>query len=191
MVTRIAITNNNDQHIIGYRCPIINGVSRVDLLEESVHVLDIEKMYAMTLGTDKLRPGGISGERLDCESEVGDGRVVPTSNTHQESKCSNERSGSRVVKVTRTKRRKSDIPVVSTSRYAGRVAGNDVGTGNRRSSRNRTPNVVTNMPTLGCSANLYEDVCSIFTDPKSDLGEENEPASTREALSGPHREGEY
>jgi hypothetical protein len=79
-------------------------------------VLDVEKMYAATLGDSRLRLGGISSDQLDLEGSVaGDGRAVSTSDTHQELKCCDERGESRVVSRSSRKRRKEDIPVVGTS----------------------------------------------------------------------------
>ncbi len=81
------------------------------------------------------------------------GKVVSTSETHQESKCSNERGESRVVRKSVKKRRKDDLPVVRTRESGIEVTGsgsNDVETSNRRvsSRKNKFQNHITNVRSL-------------------------------------------
>ncbi len=43
-VTRIAVTNDKERHIVAYRCPVFFGVLK-ESQEESVYVRDVEEMY--------------------------------------------------------------------------------------------------------------------------------------------------
>ena len=62
-------------------------------------------------------------------------------------------------------------------------------TSNRRvSSRNKFPNHITNVRSLGDigdSAKVYYDVCAMMAETGGD-SDEPDPTSTREALEGPH-----
>ena len=68
-----------------------------------MHVADVERMYAATLGTDNLRGGSIPSDGLDLEgsndAELGG---VSTSSSNRESKCSTEKSKNREVRVSMT-----------------------------------------------------------------------------------------
>jgi hypothetical protein len=87
-VTRIAVTNDSDRHIIAYRCPVFLGVVKRSQ-EEAVHVRDVEELYLTTLGAHQPRKEGISCDGFDSAgSDADEGRDVSTSGTHQESKCS-------------------------------------------------------------------------------------------------------
>jgi hypothetical protein len=150
---------------------------------------------AATLGTGKLRPGGISGDRLGLAGPVTEsGREVPTS-THQESKYSTSEDESRVVKRSKRKRRKEDIPVVPTSSGCGEAVSisSDVGTAtsNRRISlRNKRKNIVTNATSLGDigdTSTVCKDVCKMMSATVGDVEKEIDPSSTNEALAGSHR----
>ncbi len=71
-------------------------------------------MYAATLGIDDLRGGGIPGDGLGLEGSVAEFEGVSTSESNRESKCSAE-SQNREIRVSKRRRRKSDIPVVRAS----------------------------------------------------------------------------
>ncbi len=71
VVTGIGIINNGHKHIIAYRSPIFLGLHQHHK-SESVHVADVERMYAATLGTDDLRGGGIPGDGLSLEGSVAE-----------------------------------------------------------------------------------------------------------------------
>jgi hypothetical protein len=193
-VTRIAVTNDSDRHIIAYRCPVFLGVVKRSQ-EEAVHVRDVEQLYLATLGNHRPREEGIPGDGLDfAESGADAGRDVSTSSTHQESKCSNERGESRVVRRSVKKRRKEDLPVVHTSVTGIEVtgsSGNDVETSSRRvSTRTKHANHITNVKSLGDigdSAKVYYDVCAMMAEIGESVNDEPDPTSTREALEGPHR----
>jgi hypothetical protein len=193
-VTRIAVTNDSDRHIIAYRCPVFLGVVKRSQ-EEAVHVRDVEQLYLATLGNHRPREEGIPGDGLDfAESGADAGRDVSTSSTHQESKCSNERGESRVVRRSVKKRRKEDLPVVHTSGTGTEVtgsSGNDVEISSRRvSTRTKHVNHITNVKSLGDigdSAKVYYDVCAMMAEIGESVNDEPDPTSTREALEGPHK----
>ncbi len=105
---------------------------------------DVEEMYLSTLGRRRPRKEGIPSDGFDSEeSEADVGRIVSTSKTHQESKCSDERGESRVVRKSVKKRRKDNLPVVRTRESGPEVTGSgssNVETSNSRvSSRNKFP----------------------------------------------------
>ncbi len=72
-------------------------------------------MYLSTLGRRQPSKKGIPSDEFDsAESEADVGRVVSTSEIHQESKCSNERDQNIVVRKSVKKQRNEDLPVVRT-----------------------------------------------------------------------------
>jgi len=195
VVTSIAITNDKHKHIIAYRSPIFLELHQHHK-SESVHVADVERMYAATLGTDNLRGGGIPSDGLDLEgSDDAELGGVSISSSNREYKCSTEKSKNREVRVSKRRRRKDDIPVVRASEEDTEVAGmgtNEVettGSSTRRSERIRKPNIVTNVSVLGDVAKAYKDVCGMFAETGGNATvEEGNPTSTREALEGPYKD---